>query len=297
MNYLKNLFKSTEKTNETQKNLGNSQKTEDNSVFGFIFQNLETFLLLGMGFLIYALFNTFTSYIAKNASFIEDADRWAFAQTLIFGLMGVEVLLSLATSYFRKRNEWAKSFIVTAVAFIITYYNHTTINEIFLGLPATSQGVQIKLILCNWLIFGLGEIVSLLMNSKGQDLQKQENTPITELANLLKTLIPSPTTHTQTGTGKSNIIENLTQQDLQTYQVKAEAEEQAQPPHTKIVGFISSVAKAELEKSPYSGKGNEEVKNEIFKWKAQNPKMKNREIAVKVNKDVSYVSKTLNGKI
>ncbi|NJO00288.1 MAG: hypothetical protein HC880_00225 [Bacteroidia bacterium] len=149
---------------------GPLQKDEDNTIFGFIFAHLEVFLLIGMGFMIYALFNTFTQFVADHALFIHEPDRWSFARTLIFGLMGVEVLLALATSYFRRRSEWAKSILVTLVSFIITYYNHETIAEIFRTLPAASEAVCLKLMLTNWLIFGLGEIVSLLMNSKGRAL-------------------------------------------------------------------------------------------------------------------------------
>ncbi|NJO01445.1 MAG: hypothetical protein HC880_06915, partial [Bacteroidia bacterium] len=143
----------------------------------FIFSHLEVFLLVGMGFMIYALFNTFTEFISQEAVFIREPDRLAFAQTLIFGLMGVEVLLALATSYFRRRSEWMKSILVTLVAFIITYYNHQTIAEIFREIEGSSHAVEVKLMLVNWLIFGLGEIASLLMNSKGQDAQQVTTNP------------------------------------------------------------------------------------------------------------------------
>lgn len=126
-----------------------------------------------MAFMIYALFHTFTQFISEKATFIEVSQRLQFARTLIFGLMGVEVLLALATSYFRKRNEWAKSVLVTVVAFIITYYNHLSIEEIFATIQDSSEAVKVKLMLTNWLIFGLGEIVSLLMNSKGKDQQDE----------------------------------------------------------------------------------------------------------------------------
>ncbi|MDX2306307.1 MAG: helix-turn-helix domain-containing protein [Microscillaceae bacterium] len=145
--------------------------SEDNTIFGFIFNQLEVFLLIGMGLMIYALFNTFTEYISAEAVFISAPDRLTFARTLIFGLMGVEVLLALATSYFRRRSEWLKSILVTGVAFVITYYNHLTISEIFAEIPGSSHAVEVKLLLANWLIFGLGEIASLLMNSKGLDAQ------------------------------------------------------------------------------------------------------------------------------
>ncbi|NJO00292.1 MAG: hypothetical protein HC880_00245 [Bacteroidia bacterium] len=75
---------------------GPLQKDEDKTIFGFIFAHLEVFLLIGMGFMIYALFNTFTQFVADHALFIHEPDRWSFARTLIFGLMGVEVLLALA---------------------------------------------------------------------------------------------------------------------------------------------------------------------------------------------------------
>ncbi|NJO02891.1 MAG: hypothetical protein HC880_15495, partial [Bacteroidia bacterium] len=54
---------------------------EDNTIFGFIFSHLEVFLLVGMGFMIYALFNTFTEFISQEAVFIREPDRLAFAQT------------------------------------------------------------------------------------------------------------------------------------------------------------------------------------------------------------------------
>jgi hypothetical protein len=141
---------------------------QEDSIFGFIFQHIEIFLLIGMLFLIYALFNAFISYTSENAHFIKPEDRDMFSKTLIFGVMGVEVLLTLATSYFRKRSEWAKSFLVTTVAFVIAYYNHYTIVGIFEKYP-NANGILDKMLLCNWLIFALGEIVSLLMNSKGSN--------------------------------------------------------------------------------------------------------------------------------
>lgn len=140
-------------------------------IFDFVFRNLETFLIIGMAFLIYALFHTFTEYVASQATFIEVKQRNQFAFNLILGLMGVEVLLALATSYFRKRSEWFKSILVTAVSLIIAYYNHLSIAEIFAVMENSSSAVKEKLMLTNWLVFGLGEIISLLMNSKGQDQQ------------------------------------------------------------------------------------------------------------------------------
>ncbi len=164
INYIKNMFKGTSKNTPLQ--VENDQDAEK-SIFGFLFKNLENFLLLGMFSLIYAIFSVFTEFTQNNALFITELEkRKPFAFTLIFGLMFVEVLLSLATSYFRKHNEWAKSILVTILALVITYYNHVTINEIFKLYP-TANAIETKLILCNWLIFGLGEVVSLLMNSKG----------------------------------------------------------------------------------------------------------------------------------
>ncbi len=154
-----------------------SRIRDEDSIFGFVFQHLEVFLLIGMGFMIFALFNTFTQFIYEQATFIKEPERLRFARTLVFGLMGVEVLLALATSYFRKRGEWAKSILVTAVALVIAYYNHISITEIFASLADSSEAVKVKLLLTNWLIFGLGEIVSLLMNSKGKD-QISANPPI-----------------------------------------------------------------------------------------------------------------------
>jgi hypothetical protein len=181
-NYIKNLFKSTDKTANSHTNIQNNLQ-DDKTIFGFIFKNLDTALLFGMCFLIYAIFDTFTKFVQDNAHFIKDIEeRKPFAFTLIFGLMFVEVLLSFATSYFRKHNEIFKSILVTAIALVITYYNHNTIIEIFEKYPQ-ALSIQTKMILANWLIFGLGEVISLLMHSKGN--QNTQN-PLEEIKEQLQ---------------------------------------------------------------------------------------------------------------
>ncbi len=96
---IKNLFKSTEKTSNSQANLQNNSQ-DDKTIFGFIFKNLDTALLIGMCFLIYAVFEIFEKY--PNAI-----------------------------------------------------------------------SVQAKMILANWLIFGLGEVISLLMKIKFYQITKK----------------------------------------------------------------------------------------------------------------------------
>lgn len=151
-----------------------SNQNNESKIFTFVFANLEVFLLLFTGFLVYSIYNLFTSHVSKHAVFVAEPDRLTFASMLIFGLMATEMLLALATSYFRKRNEWAKSFLVTAIAFIIAYFNHLSIAEIFkhIGEAEASEAVRLKVVLTNWLIFGLGEIISLLMNSKGNEAEE-----------------------------------------------------------------------------------------------------------------------------
>lgn len=156
------------KTNPTK---GNGES----KIFTFVFQNLEVFLLLFTGFLVYSIYNLFTAHVSKHAVFLAEPERLTFASMLIFGLMATEMLLALATSYFRKNNEWVKSFLVTTIAFVIAYFNHLSITEIFLkiGAEEASEAVRLKVVLTNWLIFGLGEIISLLMNSKGNEQAEQ----------------------------------------------------------------------------------------------------------------------------
>jgi cytochrome c biogenesis factor len=180
LQYFKNLFKGTSKNMPLQTD---NAQTEEKSLFDFIFQHLDIGLLFGMCFMIYSIFDTFTRFVQENAHFIKNTEeRKPFAFSLIFGLMFVEVLLSFATSYFRKRNEFFKSILVTLIAFVITYYNHITILEIFTKYPQ-AESIQIKMILCNWLIFGLGEVISLLMHSKGNDHKKS---PLQEIKDELQ---------------------------------------------------------------------------------------------------------------
>jgi hypothetical protein len=118
-------------------------------------------------------------YISNSATFIKgDEARFTFATRLIAGLMFVEILLSLSTSYFRKNQEWFKSFLVTLGAFIIAYYNHITINELFAdfsaNMPTGAIAVETKMLLANWFIFALGEVIGMLMHSKGN----QEHEPV-----------------------------------------------------------------------------------------------------------------------
>ena len=73
MNFLKNLFKGTEKKQPLQANLQNNSQ-DDQTIFGFIFKNLDTALLFGMCFLIYAVFDTFTKFVQDNALFIKNLE-------------------------------------------------------------------------------------------------------------------------------------------------------------------------------------------------------------------------------
>lgn len=180
---MKNLFKSTQ--NSVKK-----PKKVDNSFFGFLFKHLEILLLIGMFGLVASIYFSFVEYISKSSTFIaEERARFNFATRLILGLMFVEVLLALATSYFRGQKEWFKSILVTVGAFVITYYNHLTIIELFEDfaqkMPFGSDAVQTKMLLANWFIFALGEIIGLLMHSKkDNESETIEEKILTKLDNL-----------------------------------------------------------------------------------------------------------------
>ncbi len=149
----------------------------ESKIFTFVFSNLAWFLLIINGFLSYSIFSLFSSHVEAHATFVEASNRSMFSANLVFGLMACENLLAMATSFFRQRNEWGKSVIVTIVSGAICYFNHLAIVEVFNQLPANevSEAVKLKVMLVNVLIWVLGEIVSLLMNSIRQ--QPIENVP------------------------------------------------------------------------------------------------------------------------
>ena len=154
-----------------------TKNINDKTFFGFLFKNLEVLLLIGMFALIASIYFSFVEYVSKSATFIAgEKARFYFATRLIAGLLFVEVLLALATSYFRGKSEWFKSVLVTLVAFAIAYYNHLTIVELFndfaKNMPHGANAVQSKMVLANWLIFGLGEVIGLLMHSKSYEAEK-----------------------------------------------------------------------------------------------------------------------------
>ncbi len=292
LQYLKNLYKGTSKIMPLQTEHAQNAPNEEKSLFDFIFQHLDIMLLFGMCFMIYSIFDTFTRFVQENAHFIKDPkDRNPFAFSLIFGLMFVEVLLSFATSYFRKRNEFFKSILVTAIALIITYYNHLTILEIFAKYPK-AESILNKMIMCNWLIFGLGEVISLLMHSKGNDHKKS---PLEEIKDELQNLTNSflgnnPTPQNNFVTDKNS--NPITAQHTQQYTPQHEPQNQPNK-----IGFVigqNEIPKREAWRAGRYKTANETQQNEVLTLANQGTPQ--TEISKKTGLSVYIINRIIKGK-
>ena len=170
--------------------------------FGIIFNRLEIIMLLAMAVMAINLHLSFVDYISRSAVFISEAHdaRFWFATRLSGSLIFVELILCLATSYFRYNEEWEKSAFATIIALVIAAYNHYTINEIFSDFKSQMstlgfESIHNKMLLMAWLMFAIGEAVGFVMHSKGK--------AVTD-AIVTATPVTNPLTDVVTALGKQN---------------------------------------------------------------------------------------------
>jgi hypothetical protein len=191
------------RTNDAQTGLLTPPRTEATGLFGFLFGRIEVLLLLLMMTLAYNMHDLFVGYIAKNATFIEDVSgKFYFATRLIEALLLVEIVLALATAYFRNLNQWDKSLFTALIAFLIALANHFTITELFKDFAnqisvEARTAIEWKMILSNALVFILGEAIGFVMHSKGQSAQgdTKEASILEKLEDTLNKFNASPTAH------------------------------------------------------------------------------------------------------
>lgn len=174
------LFRGKDKSNLP--NLQTPATKNNSGLFGYLFQRVEVILLVLMAVMAYTLHGLFTEYVAKNAQFIENqTDRFYFAGRLIGSLLIAEVVLALATAFFRSKSEWDKSIFTAVIAFVIAIFNHWTIVELFKDFanaitPEARTAIEWKMLLTNWLIFILGEAIGFVMHSKGTETESVPTT-------------------------------------------------------------------------------------------------------------------------